>query len=79
MFQERATADWLLKHNFGRVVSSFDDIAPATEALLAPNNYATYKRNVDAYDNRAAFEVVDILNGLLGAASPQQASEAIAV
>lgn len=65
LFQERASAEWLSENGFGKVVPSFRQINSAVAQMLQPEAFAQYKRCVDGYENRAAFEVVDVLEGLL--------------
>lgn len=65
LFQERATADWLRQNDFGTVVSSFGQIDEALAALLQPERFAQVQARVNGYRNRAAFEVVDILEEIL--------------
>lgn len=67
LFQERASADWLAENGFGIVVNNFNDIDKAVAQLIEPQNFVRYQANVRAYNNRAAFEVVDILENILGA------------
>jgi UDP-N-acetylglucosamine:LPS N-acetylglucosamine transferase len=65
LFQERASADWLIDNEFGIVVENFRDINKAVAKLINSNNYTRYKANVEAYNNRAVYEVVDILETIL--------------
>ncbi len=65
LFQERASADWLTENGFGIVVKNFCDINQAVAQLIEPKNLARYRANVEAYNNRAVFEVVDILEKIL--------------
>ena len=65
LFQERASAEWLVKRGFGLVVENFQDIERAVEELTAPENFPRYRANVETYTNRAVFEVVDILETLV--------------
>ena len=65
LFQERASAHWLAEHEFGIVVDSFRQIDRAIAELIAPENFPRYQANVEAYTNRAVFEVVDILENIL--------------
>lgn len=67
LFQERASADWLSEKGFGIVVNNFRDIDKAVAQLIEPQNFVRYRTNVTAYNNRAAFEVVDILENILAA------------
>lgn len=65
LFQERASANWLIENEFGIVVKNFRDINKAVAKLINSKNFARYKANVEAYNNRAAYEVVDILETIL--------------
>ncbi|MBV6625903.1 MAG: UDP-N-acetylglucosamine--LPS N-acetylglucosamine transferase [Rivularia sp. (in: Bacteria)] len=65
LFQERATADWLAENQLGIVVNNFRNIDEAVAELITPENYSRYKKNVDQTENRAVFEVVDILENIL--------------
>jgi 1,2-diacylglycerol 3-beta-galactosyltransferase len=65
LFQERASADWLADNGFGIVVENFRDINKAVAELIEPENFARYRANVEAYNNRAVFEVVDTLEKIL--------------
>ena len=68
LFQERASADWLESNGFGLVVSSFSQIDKAVEKLLETETFEQYQSRVSAYSNRAAFEVIDILEKILNPA-----------
>jgi UDP-N-acetylglucosamine:LPS N-acetylglucosamine transferase len=57
--QERYNTDWIAEHRAGLVVRNFRNIAGAVAELLA--NLSMYRRNAAAVENRALFEVVDIL------------------
>ena len=65
LFQERSGATWLKDNEFGIVVDSFGDIDTAVTKLIEPENLNRYRSNVEAYDNRAGFEVVDSLEKIL--------------
>ncbi len=65
LLQERATADWLQDNKFGLVVPHFNQVAEAVETLLKPDVFNQYQSRVNAYTNRAVFEVVDILENIL--------------
>ncbi|MEL6351086.1 MAG: glycosyltransferase [Cyanobacteria bacterium J06627_28] len=65
LFQERATAHWLTTNGFGIVVPNFNQVSQAVQTLLEPETLAQYKSRVDCYTNRAAYEVVDILEKIL--------------
>lgn len=65
LFQERPSADWLVNNQLGIVVDNFRNINQAVTELIQPNNLFSYQTNVEAYKNRAVFEVVDILEKIL--------------
>ncbi|MEO8026697.1 MAG: glycosyltransferase, partial [Bryobacteraceae bacterium] len=59
--QERFNAAWVAEREVGVVLSNFRGIAEAVDRLLEPSNFATYRANAAAQDNRAAFEIPEIL------------------
>ena len=65
--QERYNAEWLREENVGIVVRSFREIAPAVRELLVPETFACYQERARALENRAVFEIPDILARLLPA------------
>lgn len=79
LFQERASADWLSKHEFGIVVEDFCEITQAVTQLIAPENLPRYQANVAAYHNQAVFEVVDILANILKSSELETAQKLVEV
>ncbi|MBV8884385.1 MAG: hypothetical protein JO235_10375 [Chroococcidiopsidaceae cyanobacterium CP_BM_RX_35] len=65
LFQERPSAMWIADNGIGIVVGNFRDINQAVEKLIQPENLARYRANATAVNNKAVFEVVDILSGIL--------------
>ena len=65
LFQERPSADWLVNNQLGVVVDNFRQINQAVAELIQPDNLSRYQTNVETYQNRAVFEVVDILEKIL--------------
>lgn len=63
--QERYNADWVSENGYGLVLSNFDKIRPAVENLLDPANFARFRANVAAVQNRAVFEIPEILEKIL--------------
>jgi hypothetical protein len=59
--QERYNAEWIAENGFGIVVDGFRQIAPAVERLTEPSAFQQFRHNVEAYSNRALFEVPEIL------------------
>lgn len=71
MPQERYNLQWLREQGFGLTVRSVRGLPAAVQALLA--DLPAYRRRVAGHRNRAVFEVLDILDGLL----PQAALQAM--
>jgi hypothetical protein len=62
--QERYNADWILEHHAGFVLQNFGQIHQAVDKLLA--SLDEYRASVAKIENRAVFEIIDILAGILG-------------
>lgn len=73
LFQERSAAAWLRDNQFGIVLDNFRDINRAVAELIEPNNFDRFLANVTAYNNRAVFEVVASLEGILANSYSQAA------
>ncbi len=65
MIQERYNAEWIQLKEVGLVLPSFREIKKAVKKLLQPETFAHYRANVDAINNRAVFEVSEILQEML--------------
>ena len=65
MPQERYNADWLLERGAGVVLKNFREIGPAVERLLEPGVLEKMRANAGAVNNRAVFEITDILERLV--------------
>ncbi len=63
--QERFNADWIGEKQVGIVVPDFRRVVAAASELLAPDNFARFRANAAAVQNRAVFEIPDILAGLI--------------
>jgi 1,2-diacylglycerol 3-beta-galactosyltransferase len=63
--QERYNADWIRENQAGIVLKSFREIDRAIAELLAPGNLERFRANAARIQNRAVFEIVDILERLL--------------
>ena len=70
LFQERAIAGWIKSSQFGIIVNNFGEINQAVSKLSDPKNFHRYQANVEAYSNRAVFEVVDSLEAILANSYP---------
>jgi hypothetical protein len=62
--QERYNADWVLEQGAGMVLPNFRQVREATGRLL--DALDDYRGNVGRIENRAVFEIVDILGSILG-------------
>jgi 1,2-diacylglycerol 3-beta-galactosyltransferase len=63
--QERFNAEWIRDKQVGIVVPNFRRVVAAVSELLAPDNFAHFRANAAAIQNRAVFEIPDILAGLI--------------
>jgi 1,2-diacylglycerol 3-beta-galactosyltransferase len=63
--QERFNADWVREKQVGIVVPNFRHIVSAASELLAAENLARYRANTAAIQNRAVFEIPEILQSLI--------------
>jgi hypothetical protein len=66
MPQERYNAEWVKEKGVGIVLKSFKDVAEGVKQMLEPATLAGFRKNVAAQENRAVFEIPEILAGLLG-------------
>ena len=64
--QERFNAEWVLEKRVGIVLKNFKEIAEGVRQMLEPTTFAEFRKNVAAQDNRAIFEIPEILAKLLG-------------
>jgi 1,2-diacylglycerol 3-beta-galactosyltransferase len=65
MPQERYNTDWVLEKQVGLVMRDFGQITRTVEQLLDPANFARFRSNAAAVNNRAVFEIPGILNEIL--------------
>jgi 1,2-diacylglycerol 3-beta-galactosyltransferase len=63
--QERYNTDWVQEKNVGIVVRDFSSIRQAVTDLLEPARFREFQSAVAAIDNRAVFEIVDILDDIV--------------
>jgi 1,2-diacylglycerol 3-beta-galactosyltransferase len=63
--QERYNTEWIREKGLGVVLPSFRAIEPGLRELLAPVNFSRFCANAAAIQNRAVFEIPDILEALL--------------
>jgi hypothetical protein len=65
MVQERYNTEWISHNRLGIVLRSFTDIAAGIRLLLDPQYFDYCRSRVDSLDNRAVFEIPEILEGLI--------------
>jgi len=63
--QERYNADWIRENGVGVVLTSFRGIHRAVEDLLLPESFRQYRAATARMQNRAIFEVPEILERIL--------------
>lgn len=66
--QERYNAEWVLEKRVGIVLKSFRDVVNGVRQMLEPATLAEFRGNVAKLDNRAIFEIPEILATLLARA-----------
>jgi hypothetical protein len=76
--QERYNTEWVEEKRVGIVLRSFREVVEGVERMLDRTNLEEFRRNVAALDNRAIFEIPEILAKLLGETSSPIAKREIA-
>jgi hypothetical protein len=64
--QERYNAVWVIEKRVGIVLKSFREVVEGVRQMLEPARLAEFRKNVAALDNRAIFEIPEMLARLLG-------------
>ncbi|GAC1661240.1 MAG: glycosyltransferase [Candidatus Acidiferrum sp.] len=64
--QERYNAEWVQEKRVGIVLRSFRDVVGGVRQMLDRDRLTEFRRNVAAQQNRAIFEMPEILAGLVG-------------
>jgi len=67
--QERYNAEWVTDKRVGIVLKSFDDVVDGVRQMLEPATLGEFRKNVAALNNRAIFEIPEMLAKLLGESS----------
>jgi hypothetical protein len=71
--QERYNAEWVSEQKLGIVLATFRQIGTAMEQLLAPGTLNAMRQRTACFENRAVFEIADILGQLVSEqADPRQ-------
>ena len=64
--QERYNTEWVKEKGVGIVLKSFAEVADGVKRMLEPATLAEFRKNVAAQQNRAVFEIPEILAKLFG-------------
>jgi 1,2-diacylglycerol 3-beta-galactosyltransferase len=70
MPQERYNTEWVEQHQVGMVLKNFREIERAVRDLLSGSKLQQLRANASAHQNRAVFQAVEILAGLMQSAAP---------
>jgi 1,2-diacylglycerol 3-beta-galactosyltransferase len=63
--QERYNAEWIRENGIGVVLKNFRGIAAAVDQLLEPAAYERFKKAAERLENRAVYEIPDVLERVL--------------
>ena len=63
--QERFNTEWVKEKKVGVVLKSFEEVVGGVKEMLEPVKLTEFKKNVAAQNNRAIFEIMEILQTLL--------------
>src|SRR6202022_2831164 len=63
--QERYNAEWVAEKSVGIVLRSFSEVVSGVQRMLDPATLAEFRKNVATLENRAIFEIPEILDKLL--------------
>lgn len=64
--QERYNAEWVEQNEVGVVLNNFRSVDQAVRKLIEPETLERYRANAAAMNNRAIFEIPEIMAGILG-------------
>ena len=73
--QERYNAEWVTEKRVGIVLKSFREVVHGVRQMLEPATLAELRKNIAAQQNRAIFEIPEILAKLLGEAPAESAHQ----
>jgi hypothetical protein len=77
--QERYNAEWVIEKRVGIVLNSFKQVVDGVNQMLEPAKLAEFRKNVAVQDNRAIFEIPEILAKLLGEPSSAESAEPVPI
>jgi spore coat polysaccharide biosynthesis predicted glycosyltransferase SpsG len=73
--QERYNAEWVTEKQVGIVLHSFKDVVDGVRQITDPARLAQFRKNVAALNNRAIFEIPDMLAQLLAQSDKPAATQ----
>jgi glycosyl transferase family 28 len=76
--QERYNAEWVAEKRVGIVLRSFREVVSGVQRILDPAALAEFRKNVAALENRAIFEIPEILDKLLRESAEARSSQSAA-
>ena len=65
MVQERFNTDWIVENQLGVVLRTFAEVAAGILPMLDADRLASFREHVSAVNNRAIFEIPEIMARLL--------------
>lgn len=65
MPQERYNAEWLVENQLGLVVKDWREVVNAVRQMLAPGALEAYRTRAAGVNNRAVFEIADLLDRVM--------------
>jgi hypothetical protein len=74
--QERYNTEWIERHQFGVVLRSFGEIVSGINQMLDPQRLAHFRSRAGELDNRAVFEIPDMLEALIASRRAESESAA---
>jgi UDP-N-acetylglucosamine:LPS N-acetylglucosamine transferase len=66
--QERYNAKWIVENEIGTVLPNFRHVDEAVSRLIEPDTLARYRASAAKLENRAVFEIPDVIDQILTAA-----------
>jgi 1,2-diacylglycerol 3-beta-galactosyltransferase len=65
MVHERYNTDWILRNGVGAVIKSFTECDRAVAMMLDPEQMAVFRRRIRSMENRAIFEIPQMLDRIM--------------
>jgi hypothetical protein len=75
LIHEKYNAEWVKEKEVGLVVRDFRSIEKAVKQFLNPQIFARYRANVAALNNRAVFELCELLQQILASRYPSRVTQ----